>query len=294
MLHPGAAGQGGSTTAIIADFKAALRKIEEWAADDPAWLPTDPGGERKSADCATVQELPRSRSATFPTATRWRLGRGGTSSNRQDAQRSIQIFSDDGHYNGHVGPLLVDGRRHQGGVRGRPGRSALRTAEDKLADHDLGPPPAFARLLQGRSQDSRGLTSATGRRVASLVRLRTDPPRPAGRCARHRAGRPGVARRSVLLSRHDRRCRPALPGVSPGDGHHEELSDSPCPARRHPRSHRHPCKRDRRRRAGASALSRHRRARLDDGRDGAGARRRPGRDATRPSCSAGRSSQGGA
>jgi len=63
----------------------------------PAWLPPDAAG----AGCSispTSTEAPRSFPG-LPVRGPIRLGRGGTSSNRKDGQRSIQIFSARGVYN---------------------------------------------------------------------------------------------------------------------------------------------------------------------------------------------------
>src|SRR5262249_56697865 len=47
VLHPGSATSG--TGPIIADFKAALGRIDGWIAADPRWLPIDPDGQRQPA-----------------------------------------------------------------------------------------------------------------------------------------------------------------------------------------------------------------------------------------------------
>ena len=54
VQHPGGAGKGGSTAAIIADFKKAIMQIEDWAAADASWLPPDPGTQRRPDGSATV------------------------------------------------------------------------------------------------------------------------------------------------------------------------------------------------------------------------------------------------
>ena len=92
VMHPGGAGQGGSIVAIINDFKEAMKKIKDWMDEDPTWLPPDPSGSRQFDQPYKYRSAPipfRDFTYGFPI----RLGRGGTSSNRKDRQRSIQIFS---------------------------------------------------------------------------------------------------------------------------------------------------------------------------------------------------------
>jgi len=98
VMHPGGAGQGGSVSAIIADFKKALEKIKQWIADDANWLPPDAGSSSQ------IDQTYRYRSAPIPFrdfayGLPWRLGNGGTTSNPRDGQRSIQLFSAGGVYN---------------------------------------------------------------------------------------------------------------------------------------------------------------------------------------------------
>ena len=56
VVHPGAGGQGTSTTTIIADFKRALNQIAQWDASDPSWLPPDPGHDTWSPQRVPIQE----------------------------------------------------------------------------------------------------------------------------------------------------------------------------------------------------------------------------------------------
>jgi len=149
VLHPGGA-QGGGASTIIADFRRAIRKIEGWAAADPRWLPPDPGASRMSADSYEY------RSASipfrdFPYGFTWRLGRGGTSSNRQDDQRSIQIFSADGKYNGRGNSVSYrsDAPGSSDGYQDEPGDVPYEPPNNRYRDYDRGPDPRFARLLMG-------------------------------------------------------------------------------------------------------------------------------------------------
>jgi hypothetical protein len=97
VVHRGAAGQGGSVTEIVTDFKRALRKIAEWDAADSTWLTVDPDGSRGTPSSYQYRSAPIP-FRDLPYGTSWRVGQGGTSSNRKDAQRGIQMFSEEGDY----------------------------------------------------------------------------------------------------------------------------------------------------------------------------------------------------
>lgn len=49
VIHPGAGSQGDGTAAVKEDFIRAASQVEEWAEDDPTWLPPDPGAARQPA-----------------------------------------------------------------------------------------------------------------------------------------------------------------------------------------------------------------------------------------------------
>ncbi len=149
VLHPGGASKGGAVAEIIADFKRAIRRIERWVDDDPGWLPPDAGAIRLPADDYRYRASPIP-FREFPYGTTWRLGRSSTSSNRRDDQTAIQLFSDDGRYN------QSSGVRYSGstagsiaGYRQESGDLAYEPPRRRYRDFDSGPPPAFARLLQG-------------------------------------------------------------------------------------------------------------------------------------------------
>ncbi|MGQ0605293.1 MAG: uracil-DNA glycosylase family protein [Anaerolineales bacterium] len=147
VLHPGGAGKGGSVTAIIADFKKAIRKIQGWADDDPTWLPPDAGASRKSADEYRYRSAPIP-FQDLPYGTPWRVGRGGTSSNRKDSQRSIQIFSASGKYNGQASySSAATGSRD--GYAQETGDVPYEPPCHSFRDFDPGPTESMARLLMG-------------------------------------------------------------------------------------------------------------------------------------------------
>ncbi len=147
VLHPGGAGQGGSVSAIIADFKRAIRQIETWAADDPGWLPPDPGAQREPADHYRYRSAPIP-FRDLPLGTPWRVGRGGTSSNRKDSQRSIQLFSAAGKYNGQASFSSA----RTGSLEGYQQATsdlAYEPPRQDFAEFDRGPSAGLARLLMG-------------------------------------------------------------------------------------------------------------------------------------------------
>jgi uracil-DNA glycosylase len=149
VVHPGSAA-GGSTSAIRADFQRACDLVRERVEADPGWLPADPGVARNLA--APFQY----RSAAipyrdFPFGTCPRLGRGGTSSNRTDNQRGIQMFSAAGRYNGAGDQLrygsTADGSRD--GYDDDPGDLPYEPPRAGATAFDPGPPAGLARLLLG-------------------------------------------------------------------------------------------------------------------------------------------------
>lgn len=147
VLHPGGAASGASS-AIKADFRKAIRTIDRWRSDDPSWLSVDIG---EVAHRATDYEY---RSAPlpfrdFPFGATWRLGRGGTSSNRKDDQRSIQLFSAGGHYNGRGDDPTYTGAAtgSNEGYRDEPDDIPYEPSRSSYLDFDRGPDAAMARLL---------------------------------------------------------------------------------------------------------------------------------------------------
>ena len=134
----------------MADFKRALTLIDGWADDDPSWLVPDPGATRTPASAYQYLSDPIP-FRDLPFGTSLRLGRGGTSSNRQDDQRSIQLFSSAGVYNG-VGVALqvrVERHRQPGGLRRPPPDLPYEPPKKAPLDFDRGPSAAMARLLVG-------------------------------------------------------------------------------------------------------------------------------------------------
>jgi hypothetical protein len=147
VVHPGAGGQGNSTTLIVEDFKRALRKIEEWAAADPSWLPVDADGTRLAADTFKYRSAPIP-FRDLPYGVAWRVGQGGTSSNRKDAQRGIQMFSEDGKYAASV-PYPSNGHGTKEGYEDEQADLAYEPPRHSFEAFDAGPGAQFARLLMG-------------------------------------------------------------------------------------------------------------------------------------------------
>jgi uracil DNA glycosylase superfamily protein len=149
VLHPGGA-SGGSTSAIRADFVRAIGRIRDWLADEPGWLPVDPGMSRDLA-----ASYPYSSAAIphrdFPFGVTPRLGRGGTSSNRSDNQRAIRLFSAAGRYNAS-GAHLSDPSTATGSNQGYdddPGDLPYEPPRNSPRAFDPGPTSSLARLLLG-------------------------------------------------------------------------------------------------------------------------------------------------
>lgn len=152
VLHPGGASKGGAVTAIIADFKRAIRQVEQWETATPGWLPVDAGASRRSADSYTYSSAPIP-FRDFPYGTNWRLGRGSTSSNRQDNQTSIQLFAKGGEYGNTSAKYATPAASTtpDASYAPAPGDLPYEPARTTYTDFDPGPSQAIARLLQGGS-----------------------------------------------------------------------------------------------------------------------------------------------
>jgi uracil-DNA glycosylase len=147
VLHPGGAGKGGSTAAIIAAFKKAIGQITGWAAADASWLPPDPGATRLPADSYKYKSavIPL---RDLPYGVPWRVGQGGTSSNRKDGQRSIQMFSEAGKYGG-TSSYASDARGTSEGYVDEPGDVPYEPPKASFVEFDRGPEASLARLMMG-------------------------------------------------------------------------------------------------------------------------------------------------
>ena len=150
VLHPGGAGKGGSVSAIIASFTQAAQLVAQWSAADVGWLPPDADGVRRPATAYKYKAAPIP-FRDLPYGTPWRLGFGSTASNRRDGQTAIQLFSSAGAYN-NTGtevayPALAAGSRE--GYTPDPTDLPYEPPRAHPDDHDAGPPPDFATLLQG-------------------------------------------------------------------------------------------------------------------------------------------------
>lgn len=147
VVHPGSAGKGGSTAAIKADFVRALQQIETWAAADPTWLPEDSGAVRAPAVAFKYGSAPIP-FRDLPYGVAWRIGRGGTSSNRKDNQRSIQMFSSKGTYGGSP-KYAFDSDGTPEGYADDPGDLPYEPPKRRFTEYDPGPPADMAQLLMG-------------------------------------------------------------------------------------------------------------------------------------------------
>ena len=149
VLHPGGA-TGGAATAVINDFKRAIRQIERWSSDDPTWLRPDPDGVRQPAAAYLYRSAPIP-FRDLPYGTAWRLGRGGTSSNRKNDQTAIQLFSADGSYDGRGDDISYVGSvaGSTEGYNDEPGDLPYEPPRTDYDEFDPGPGVTLGRLLQG-------------------------------------------------------------------------------------------------------------------------------------------------
>lgn len=150
VVHPGGAWKGGALDAIKEDFRRATQQIRDWTEEDPNWLPPDPSGLRQFDQPYEYKSDPIP-FADFGYGLPWRLGRGGTSSNRKDAQRSIQIFSASGKHNAQ-GASLDYGYQGEGGQEGYSQEAKdlpYEPPKSRYRDYDKGPGKQWAKLLMG-------------------------------------------------------------------------------------------------------------------------------------------------
>jgi len=149
VLHPGGASRGGQRQAIIDDFKQAIGHVEQWASENSDWLPIDGDGERLRASEYEYRSAPIP-FRDFAFGTTWRLGRGGTSSNRRNSQEAIQIYGDDGRYNQNTG-LSYPGSvgNDQQAYAAVADDLAWEPPRDDYRGFDRGPRSSMARLLMG-------------------------------------------------------------------------------------------------------------------------------------------------
>ena len=150
VMHPGAAAAG-SAAAVKADFLAASGQVQAWRSADPGWLRADPGAIGSGAPYSYKSSPIAHRDFSFGSCPR--LGRGATSSNRGDGQRSIQLFSAAGAYNARGArldyPYTATGTDE--GYQPELGDLAYEPPRARPRDFDPGPPPALAQLLLGLS-----------------------------------------------------------------------------------------------------------------------------------------------
>ena len=153
--HPGGAANGANLSNIKKGFRSAAKKIQGWIEDDADWLPVDRGMTR---DLDLPYEYDRSPIPfrDLPFGVCWRLGRGGTSSNRKDSQRSIQIFSANGRYNATGANLDYDygAWGDDEGYSDAAEDLPYEPPKDRYRDYDNGPGSRLGRLLMGGSSQA--------------------------------------------------------------------------------------------------------------------------------------------
>jgi hypothetical protein len=149
VLHPGGI-TGGGGPAIKADFVRGAAQIGTWINADAGWLPPDVGAARDlTAPFVYGSDPPPYRD--FPFGTCPRLGRDATSSNREDGQRSIQLFSAHGKYAGKGASLTYGytGTGSPDGYDDDSGDVPVEPPRHYPRRYDPGPPATYAQLLMG-------------------------------------------------------------------------------------------------------------------------------------------------
>lgn len=153
VLHPGGAGgPAGSLAKIKADFVRAAGQVADWIDDDSGFLPADSGVDR---DLTTTYEytsdpVPH---RDFPFGATPRLGRGATSSNRMDEERSIQLFSAGGKANNRGVSLDYPDTANGSpdGYEDDAGDIPVEPPRAQPRRYDAGPSATMAALLSGQA-----------------------------------------------------------------------------------------------------------------------------------------------
>jgi uracil-DNA glycosylase len=198
VRHPGGAGKGGSTQAIKADFQRAVDQVKAWIDAHPGWLPPDEDGVPGFGQPYQYRSAPIP-FRDFPYGFPLRLGRGGTSSNRKDRQRSIQIFSAAGKYNAEGARLRYEDQAFGSpeGYFDEPGDLPYEPPKRFYREYDRGPGHRFAQLLMGEQP---GLEWPNFRALGATAH-------PSFGCGPIYRGRPGTAHVLVLA---DQQCHDDL------------------------------------------------------------------------------------
>ena len=167
--HPGGLGKGADADKLMGDFRKAYAQVILWNQEARGkWLVPDQvqRGSRPVDAPVTPPDKYMYGSAAVPFrdfsfATTWRLGRGGTSSNRKDRQASIQIFSEAGCYNAECASGKSP-RLHYKKLRdtedkviaGRPaGDLPWEAPRSEPNAYDPGPEEIFAKMFMGFHPD---------------------------------------------------------------------------------------------------------------------------------------------
>jgi uracil-DNA glycosylase len=150
VLHPGGASKGGAIGAIKRSFNAAIRNIRNWVDVDPLWLPVDKGMRRDLSKPYTYSKAPIP-FRDLPFGINWRIGRGSTSSNRKDRQKSIQLFSAGGKYGNKGDKIFYSDMApgHKEGYLEGTGDVPYEPPVSRYRNYDKGPGSTFSKLFMG-------------------------------------------------------------------------------------------------------------------------------------------------
>ena len=151
VLHPGGAAQGGAVAGDHRQLQGRDHQGPRVGRRRPGVAPGRHRGDARAAPRRTRTPPTRSRSATSRTARAWRLGRGGTSSNRRDNQRGDPDLLRARQVQQRRAHPVVPGqrRRHPDRLRGAARRSRLGAATAGARRLRPRPGTKFAQLLQG-------------------------------------------------------------------------------------------------------------------------------------------------
>lgn len=150
VLHPGGASKGGAVAAIKKSFETAINHIKNWIENDVTWLPEDNGMTRDLSISYSYSKAPIP-FRDLPFGINWRIGRGSTSSNRKDRQRSIQLYSAGGKYNNKGDSIFYSDMAYgtKEGYKEGPGDVPYEPPVYQYKNYDKGPGSTFAKLFMG-------------------------------------------------------------------------------------------------------------------------------------------------
>ncbi len=148
IIHPGALHQAGMDDPVLEDYRKAMIQISNWIAEDPDWLPCDPGMERDFSLPFEILKKPIP-FRDLPLGISWHLGNGTSAGRRMDDQRTIELSakvpSGERHETFYSGLALGNAE----GYDEDEGDVAYEPPVQNYNGYDTGPPEAFLKLMLG-------------------------------------------------------------------------------------------------------------------------------------------------